>query len=97
MIPGGIVEERPNSARFRHIAFPSRAREQAVSSSAKYGEVPGESMAKRIMLVVVGAGIGSLAGLLVSFLGAGNWALIGGAVLGGVIPPLVLGPPSHPS
>jgi hypothetical protein len=54
-------------------------------------------MAKRIMLIVVGAGIGSLAGLLVSFLGAGNWALIGGAVLGGVIPPLVLGPPSQPS
>jgi hypothetical protein len=54
-------------------------------------------VAKRIMLVVVGAGIGSLAGLLVSFLGAGNWALIAGAVLGGVIPPLVLGPPSHPS
>jgi hypothetical protein len=88
MFPGGIVEERPNSARYRHIAFPSRPRKQAV---------PGESMGKRIMLVVVGAGIGSLAGLLVSFLGAGNWALIGGAVLGGVIPPLVLGPPSHPS
>jgi len=54
-------------------------------------------MGKRIMLVVVGAGIGSLAGLLVSFLGAGNWALIAGAVLGGAIPPLVLGPPSRPS
>ena len=49
------------------------------------------------MLVVVGAGIGSLAGLLVSFLGAGNWALIAGAVVGGVVPPLVLGPPSRPS
>ena len=55
------------------------------------------SMGKRIMLIVVGAGIGSLAGLLVSFLGAGNWALIGGAVVGGIVPPLVLGPPSHPS
>jgi len=53
-------------------------------------------MGKRIMLVVVGAGIGSLVGLLVSFLGAGNWALIGGAVLGGAIPPLILGPPSQP-
>jgi len=57
----------------------------------------GESMAKRIMLIVVGAGIGSLAGLLVSFLGVGNSAIIGGAVLGGVIPPLVLGPPSQHS
>ena len=53
-------------------------------------------MGKRIMLVVVGAGIGSLAGLLVSFLGVGNWALIVGAVAGGLIPPLVLGPPSQP-
>ena len=51
---------------------------------------------KRIMLVVVGAGIGSLAGLLASFLGMGNWALIAGAVAGGLIPPLVLGPPSRP-
>jgi len=55
------------------------------------------SMGKRIMLVVVGAGIGSLAGLLVSFLGVGNWALIAGAAVGAVIPPVVLGPPSHPS
>jgi hypothetical protein len=54
-------------------------------------------MGKRIMLVVVGAGIGSLAGLLVAFLGAGNWALIAGAAAGAVIPLLVLGPPSHPS
>jgi len=45
------------------------------------------------MIVVVGAGIGSLAGLLVSFLGAGNGALIGGAVVGGVVPLLVLGDP----
>jgi hypothetical protein len=50
-------------------------------------------MAKRIMVVVVGAGIGSLAGLLVSFLGAGNAALVGGAVVGGIVPLLVLGPP----
>ena len=47
------------------------------------------------MMAVVGAGIGSLAGLLVSFAGAGNWALIGGAVLGAVIPLLVLGPPGR--
>lgn len=49
------------------------------------------------MLVVVGAGIGSLAGLLVSFLGAGNWALVIGALAGAVIPLFVLGPPSQPS
>ena len=48
------------------------------------------------MLVVVGAGIGALAGLLVSFLGAGNWALFGGAALGAVLPSLFLGAPSQP-
>jgi hypothetical protein len=50
-------------------------------------------MGKRIMLAVVGAGIGSLAGLLVSFLGAGNIALIGGAVVGAIVPLLVMGRP----
>jgi hypothetical protein len=50
-------------------------------------------MGKRVMVAVVGAGIGSLAGLLVSFLGVGNWALIAGAVIGATIPLLVLGPP----
>lgn len=50
-------------------------------------------MGKRIMVVVVGAGIGSLLGLLVSFLGAGNSALIAGAAVGAVVPLLVLGKP----
>jgi hypothetical protein len=54
-------------------------------------------MGKRIMLVIVGAGIGSLVGLLVSFLGVGNWALIAGAAVGALIPPVFLGPPSQPS
>ena len=45
------------------------------------------------MLAVVGAGIGSLAGLLVSFLGVGNVALIIGAIIGAVVPLLVLGKP----
>lgn len=54
-------------------------------------------MGKRIMVIVVGAGIGSLTGLLVSFLGVGNWALIAGAAIGAVVPLLVLGPPSQPS
>jgi hypothetical protein len=48
---------------------------------------------KRIMLSVVGAGIGSLIGLLISFLGVGNTALIAGAVLGAIIPLFVLGSP----
>jgi hypothetical protein len=50
-------------------------------------------MGKRIMLAVVGAGIGSLLGLLVSFLGVGNSALIVGAAAGAVIPLMVLGKP----
>lgn len=50
-------------------------------------------MGKRIMLAVVGAGIGSLAGLAVSFLGAGNPALIVGAIAGAILPLVVLGPP----
>ena len=50
-------------------------------------------MGKPVMLAVVGAGIGSLAGLLVSFLGAGNIALIAGAVLGAILPFLFLGKP----
>jgi hypothetical protein len=45
------------------------------------------------MVAVVGAGIGSLAGLLISFLGGGNIALILGAVAGAGIPLLVLGQP----
>ena len=52
-------------------------------------------MGKRIMLSVVGAGIGSLVGLLVSFLGAGNLALIAGAVVGAVVPLAVLGRPGR--
>ena len=45
------------------------------------------------MLAIVGAGIGSLAGLLVSFLGAGNAALVAGAVIGAILPLLFLGKP----
>ena len=52
-------------------------------------------MAKRLMIAVVGAGIGSLAGLLISFLGAGNSALIIGAVVGALAPLIVLGPPGR--
>jgi hypothetical protein len=52
-------------------------------------------MAKRIMLAVVGAGIGSLAGLLVSFLGAGNIALVAGAAVGAAVPLICLGAPGR--
>jgi hypothetical protein len=47
------------------------------------------------MIAVVGAGIGSLVGLLVSFLGAGNPALIIGGVAGAVIPLMLLGQPGR--
>jgi hypothetical protein len=52
-------------------------------------------MGKRIMLAVVGAGIGSLLGLLASFLGAGNSALIVGAAAGAVVPLVILGSPGR--
>jgi sugar/nucleoside kinase (ribokinase family) len=53
-------------------------------------------MSKRILVAVVGAGIGSLAGLLVSFLSGGwNPALVIGALAGAVIPLLVLGQPGR--
>jgi hypothetical protein len=52
-------------------------------------------MAKRLMVVVVGAGLGSLVGLLVAVLGVGTPALIVGAVAGALIPLLVLGPPGR--
>jgi len=53
------------------------------------------SIAKRLMVAVVGAGLGSLAGLLVAAMGVGNPALIIGAVAGALIPLLVLGPPGR--
>lgn len=48
------------------------------------------------MLAIVGAGIGSLAGLLVSFV-AGGWnpALVLGAVVGAILPLIFLGPPDR--
>ena len=52
-------------------------------------------MAKRIMIAVVGAGMGSLVGLLAAYLGAGNLALVGCAILGAVIPFVFLGQPGH--
>ena len=51
-------------------------------------------MMKRLMVAIVGAGIGSLAGCLISFL-LHDWtpALVIGAVAGAVIPLMVLGAP----
>jgi hypothetical protein len=52
-------------------------------------------MAKRLFVMIVGAGMGSLAGLVVAAMGAGNLGLIGGAAVGAVLPLLVLGPPGR--
>ena len=52
-------------------------------------------MAKRLMIAVVGAGIGALAGLLIDYLGAGTPALFAGAAAGAVIPQFVLGAPGR--
>ena len=50
-------------------------------------------MGKRLFVVVVGAGMGSLAGLLIDALGAGNMGLIAGAAIGAALPLVLLGPP----
>jgi hypothetical protein len=52
-------------------------------------------MGKRIMLAVVGAGIGSLVGLVVAVLGAGNSALILGGLAGSIFPLAVLRSPDR--
>jgi hypothetical protein len=52
-------------------------------------------MAKRLMIAVVGAGIGALAGLLIDFLGAGAFAILLGAAAGALIPQFVLGSPGR--
>ena len=52
-------------------------------------------MGKRIMASVVGAGLGSLVGVAARFLGAGDAAVFVGAVLGAVVPPVVLGRPGR--
>ncbi len=49
-------------------------------------------MAKRLIFMVIGAGMGALVGLLIAFLGAGNWAIVACAGLGAAAP-LALGPP----
>lgn len=52
-------------------------------------------MVKRLVVMIVGAGMGSLAGLLVDLMGAGNMGLIAGAIVGAVLPLVILGPPGR--
>jgi F0F1-type ATP synthase membrane subunit c/vacuolar-type H+-ATPase subunit K len=52
-------------------------------------------MGKRIMLMVVGAGLGVGLGVIASSLGTGNIALVIGGVLGAVIPLVWLGEPGR--
>jgi len=44
--------------------------------------------------MIVGAGLGSMVGLLAAYLGAGNSALIVGAIVGALVPLVVLGKPA---
>ena len=48
---------------------------------------------KRLMVMVVGAGMGTLLGLFVDAMGAGTPALIVGAAAGAVVPQFLLGAP----
>jgi hypothetical protein len=50
-------------------------------------------MLKRIMVAIIGAGIGSLVGLPIAYLGVGSAALIAGGALGAIVPQFVLGAP----
>lgn len=50
-------------------------------------------MLKRLMVVVVGASLGSLVGAAARFLGAGDAAVFGGAAVGAVLPLVILGRP----
>ena len=47
------------------------------------------------MAVVIGAGLGALVGLVLSFVGLGNSGLFIGAIAGAILPLVVLGPPSR--
>jgi len=46
--------------------------------------------------MIVGAGMGSLVGLLAAVMGAGNLGLIAGGAAGAVLPLLILGSPGEP-
>jgi hypothetical protein len=61
------------------------------SDSISYSKV----MGKRIMVAVIGAGMGALIGLPIGFLGGGNLALILGGAAGAAIPLFILGRPGR--
>ncbi len=50
---------------------------------------------KRLMVAIIGAGMGSLVGLLADYLGGGNLALILCAIAGAIVPVILLGRPGH--
>ncbi len=52
-------------------------------------------MTKRLMMALIGAGMGGLVGLLISFLGGGNLALYGCALVGAVVFFTALGKPGR--
>jgi hypothetical protein len=52
-------------------------------------------MGKRIMVSVVGAGLGSHVGVAARFLGAGEAIVFVGAAVGAVLPLVVLGRPGR--
>ena len=52
-------------------------------------------MAKRLMIAIIGAGMGALVGLLVDYVGGGNLALILCAIAGAILPLILLGSPGR--
>ena len=57
--------------------------------------MPPTHMAKRLMIAVVGAGVGALAGLLADYLGAGVAGLWICAAAGAIVPQFLLGQPGR--
>jgi hypothetical protein len=49
-------------------------------------------MAKRVLFAVVSAALGAIIGLLIHFLGAGQWVVPACAAAGALLP-ILLGPP----
>ena len=47
-------------------------------------------MIGKILLVVIGAGLGALAGLLIAFLGMGNAGIVAGGLAGAILLPLIV-------
>jgi len=80
----------------KRVGFDGRGLRQNLSAHIHIVTRYLRNMAKRVMVAVVGAGIGGLAGLLISFLGSGwNAALWICAVIGAIVPLIFLGQPGH--